>query len=141
MYSVWRKYINYGLLGYSFPVYTSGDLLAHDFLAQEKNLKYQVVPAAREAYRLDKVNRKNFCNLRVPHAIIMAKDDNRIAYEKIRDACAQNKYGRLYAFPSGRHTLPHSIHQSALTQLIIDYTLSKDMCPSTRSWGRHAEIL
>ena len=107
-YGLWRNYCNYPQLGCKFPGYSSGDVSARIYLAKAMNLKYLVIPALKQLFHFDKKYRSLLSTDKQDFTVIIAKDDNRVDYKKIKHACEHNPACHLYSYPSGRHLLQQS---------------------------------
>lgn len=126
VYGLWRNYCNYPAFGCQFPVYESGDAVAATAIANEINLRYKVNSAVTQLAKLDMENRENLTNLKRPFSLIIAKDDNRVSYEKLKNVCEANKtYCHFYSFPSGKHVIHMGANKEAFTNLIIQLTNNK----------------
>jgi esterase/lipase len=120
VYSYWRKYCDYSILGCGSPSYASADAVAKPQFKKQKPFKYVDVPALLTMYKFDLQNRLDLGAIHRPYSIIIAKDDNRISYEKIKSACYDNKkYCRLYSFPSGRHMIHWGANKEKFEDLIL----------------------
>lgn len=119
-YGLWRNYCNYSQLGCIFPGYGSGDENARAYLAKAVNLRYLVAPALKQLFHFDRQNHSLIISTKQDFKIIIAKDDNRVDYAKIKDACTQNSACHLYTYPSGKHLLPQSQFKQELLNQIVD---------------------
>lgn len=119
LYSYWRDYCDYKVLGCGSPNYASGDISARAKLTEEKSFKYVDVPALLSMYKFDLNNRIELGKIKRPYSIIMAVDDNRVSYKDIKDSCDNNqKYCKLYSFSSGKHLLHLGENQKPFTNLL-----------------------
>lgn len=119
-YRLWRNYCNYPTLGCNFPSYESVDETAKPTLEAEKTLRYKVIPAVLQLYALDLQNRDRLSQLAIPFSLIVAEDDNRVFYEKLKNACDENKkFCHFYSFPSGRHIIHWGKNKKAFEALLI----------------------
>lgn len=120
IYGWWRKYCNYAALGCEYPSHVSGDAVASPMFDKEKSLQYIVAPALLQLYQFDLDNRHELSNIHRPYSIIMAKDDNRVSYIKIRTICKANpQYCKLYSFSSGRHIIHWGANKKRFESLLI----------------------
>jgi esterase/lipase len=126
IYGLWRNYCNYEMFGCEVSP-NSGDELSQLKLYSEKNLKYRVVSAVHELFKLDNKQRKHLKQLDVNFSIIMAKNDNRVAYQEIAKECELNKkYCHLIAFNDGKHMLHYGKHQKDFINVIQQITTLND---------------
>ncbi len=128
LYSLWRNYCNYKSLGCEFPVYESGETYAMKYLEEEINLKYKVVSATKQLYDLDLKTRGSLQNYKRPFAVIIAKNDNRISYEKLFDQCKKNQCCEFIGYDSGKHLLLQSTNKKKLQDKIIAILRTKINC-------------
>lgn len=124
-YSYWRKYCNYKILGCSFPNYASVDDNSQQILDKQPSFKYVDIPALLTMYRFDLNNRIDLAHINRPYNIIIAANDNRVVYDKIKTMCHKNRrFCTLYTFPSGRHLIHLGKNKEAFASLLlkINYT-------------------
>jgi pimeloyl-ACP methyl ester carboxylesterase len=118
-YGLFRRYCNYDALGCSFPVYVSGDAEARGYFEGKRSLRYQVVPATLEVFRLDREMRGSFRATPIPFDLILAADDNRVDAPRLVRDCQANSNCHLHVFPSGRHVLHEGRHRKAFEDLVL----------------------
>ena len=116
VYGLWRKYANYPSIGAQTPSFDSGDAHAREFIRREKSLRYKAIPAVKFTNKLDDAYRDELANLTQPFYVIMAKDDNRVHYDKIYAKGMRNPNCHFYSFPSGSHM----VHWSKFRHEILD---------------------
>ena len=120
VYGWWRKYCNYPFLDCNFPAYQTGDEAARATFDTEKTLRYKVQPAVLQLYQLDSQNREGFSHINRPYSLIVAVDDNRVYFDKQKEACnANKKYCHFYSFPSGKHIIHWGANKKSFEDLLI----------------------
>lgn len=121
IYTLWRYYSNYALLGTDFSSYESVDRVAKTRLEKDRNLRYMPIDAVARMYRLDLNSRKYIDQWTRPYVLIGAMDDNRIDIAKLKTSCELNKkYCTFYGFETGRHFLHWGTNKKAFEALIIN---------------------
>ena len=123
VYSWWRTYCNYKVLGCTYPGYASGDTTAKHLFDKEKSLQYTVIPALLQVYQFDLDYRKGLGDIHRPYSLIIAVDDNRVSYEEQKAVCEANQpYCHLYSFPSGKHIIHWGANKKKFEKLLIKLT-------------------
>lgn len=121
LYSQWRDYCDYTMLGCEYPTYPSADDEARPKFAKQKDFHVVDIPALLTMYKFDLKNRGDFDKIHRPYNIIMAIDDNRINYNKIKGICYKNnKYCKFYSFSSGRHLIHWGKNKKAFEKLLLN---------------------
>lgn len=106
VYKTWRDYCDYKIFGCSSPNYTSADSIAKPQFASQKDFDYVSIPAVIKMFEFDLQNRDLLKKIRRPFKIIIAENDTRVSYTKIKNDCKINhKYCKLYSFSSGKHLI------------------------------------
>lgn len=106
IYSYWRNYCNYNLLGCGYPSYSSADAYAKPEFAKEKSFKYVNLKSLLTMYKFDSQNQSILSLISRHYDIIIAADDNRVSYDRIKFMCNKNsKYCHLHSFKSGKHMI------------------------------------
>jgi esterase/lipase len=121
-----RDYCNYDhppLFPCKYPVLESGDDMAQETLKKEISLRYRVIPAIAEMYVLDNASRGVIKNIKRSFSILIAKDDNRVNYEIIKEECSQNSHCSLTTFPSGKHVIHYGKWKNEWFKGIVERTL------------------
>lgn len=116
-----REYYNYDfspLLPTGFPVYESGDTKARSMLETEIGFRYRIFRALRTLFELDRETVGVLTKINRPFKILMAKDDNRIPYDKIKEKCDNNKYCEFISFPSGKHIIHFGFLKNKFYEII-----------------------
>ncbi len=128
VYEWWRKYCNYQTLGCIYPGYQNGDATAKPMFDTEKSLRYTVIPALLQLYKLDLDERKGFANIHRPYSLIIAVDDNRVSYADQKAACEANQpYCHLYSFSSGKHVIHWGANKQPFEKLLIKLVNAKQI--------------
>lgn len=112
---IFREYYNYDLppiLPTGFPVYESGDGVARKDIANEVKFRYRIFRALRVLFELDRQTKGVINKIKRPFKILMAKDDNRVPHDKLREECNKNSNCEFISFSSGKH----AIHFGALKE-------------------------
>lgn len=121
IYSQWRDYCDYTMLGCEYPSYQSADDTAKEQFAKQKDFHVVDIPALLTMYQFDLKNRGDFNKIHRPYNIIMAVDDNRVNYNKIKGICYKNnKYCKFYSFSSGKHVIHWGKNKQAFEKLLIN---------------------
>jgi len=103
-YSLWRKYCDYNILGCALSPTPSGDDYAQkNYLQYIESINYEVMPAIKQLYKYDKQNHHKLSKLHQHFYILMARDDNRIAFENVEHECSINTSCEMFAFNNGKH--------------------------------------
>lgn len=106
IYRLWRKYCNYECLGCRTPFFASADEEAKAHIANDKGLHYVIVSAVMQLFKNDSKARRNFKKNKRPITVVIAENDNRVSYEKIKAVCLRYaKYYTFYSVPTGHHCL------------------------------------
>lgn len=120
IYKTWRNYCNYKILGCGFPNYESADSTAKPQFAIQKDFSYLDIPAVITMFEFDLQNRDLIKQIQRPFNIIIAEDDNRVSYPKIKNDCnINNKYCKLYTFPSGKHIIHWGKNKQKFEELLL----------------------
>lgn len=119
-YLVWRQYCNYPSLGCTFPHYESGDHSTKAKIEEQKNLQYDVVPAALQVYHLDLKSRDILAQIPTPFDLIISKDDNYLNYVDQEKACETNASCHLISFDAGKHIIHWGEQKVKFENLILD---------------------
>lgn len=121
IYSYWRSYCDYKILGCSQPSYASADKTAKPQFAKQPDFPYLSIPALLSMFKFDLENRNLLRTINRKFNVIIAKDDNQIAYEKIKNDCNLNyKNCTLYTFNSGRHLIHWGKNKQIFYKLLLD---------------------
>jgi esterase/lipase len=123
---LFRNYYNYDLppfLPTAYPVYESGDEMAKDRLENEVGFRYRVFEAIHEMFVLDRNSEEIIKNISTPFKLLIAKDDNRIPYEKLKDECASNDKCEFISFSSGKHVIHYGKRKDEFLQTISNISL------------------
>lgn len=121
LYSQWRDYCDYTMLGCEYPTYPSADDTAKPEFAKQKDFHVVNIPALLTMYQFDLKNRGDFDKIHRPYNIIMAVDDNRVNYNKIKGVCYKNnRYCKFYSFSSGRHLIHWGKNKQAFEKLLLN---------------------
>lgn len=124
LYGLWRNYCNYEMLGCARSFRTSDDPQAQ---LSEISLQYKVLPAIHALFAFDRATRNNIQKISQPFKVIIAKDDSRVDFQSIAQACQANrKYCKLSIFQSGKHMPHYGKTKAQFEQLIIDLVHEQD---------------
>ncbi len=120
IYSHSRDYCEYKFLGCTYPSYESADEESKAQFANQADFPYLDVPALLTMFEFDLDNRYVLKNIHRPFNIIIAKDDNRVSFKKIKHDCDKNgKYCNLYMFNSGKHLIHWGANKKVFEELIL----------------------
>ncbi len=124
-YTHWRKYCDSTILGCEYPSYQSADETGKQQFTKQKDFPYLNIPALLTMYKFDLDNRDILNNINRPYNIIIAKDDNRVSYSKIKEICYKNnKYCRLYSFYSGKHLIHWGKNKHEFESLLLKISMN-----------------
>lgn len=112
LFGLWRNYCNYEFLGCE----TKNSKSLHEI-----NFNYKVVSSVEELFKLDIQTRNLIPSLKNKFSIIIAINDNRITFSKIRHLCLQNqKFCKLYILNHGKHYLHRGEMAKYLSEIFIN---------------------
>lgn len=103
--TLFRNYCNYDSIGCAYPVYDSADERGKELIEKEISLRYRVLPAILQMYDFDSATRGAIKRIKNPFSVLIAEDDNRVDYQKVKEECAANSKCRFVSFPSGKHVI------------------------------------
>jgi len=103
LYSFWRKYCNYEVMGANLPDYCTGDEEIRSYLEYRISLRYQVLPPLIKIMKLAGEIKRDFFKLERSFSLIAAKNDTVVNFEKIKEACEKNPNAHLHAIMEGKH--------------------------------------
>lgn len=117
LYTLWRNYCNYAILGCSRAFRASDDERAQ---MGEISLQYKVVPAIHRLFELDRKSRTNISQIKQPFYLIIAKDDSRVESKQVTDNCKKNKpYCQLILLDQGKHMPHYGKNKARFERLLI----------------------
>jgi esterase/lipase len=120
VYKTWRSYCDYKILGCDSPNYSSADTYAKPQFAEQKDFPYINIPALITMFEFDLKNRDLIQKINRPFNLIIAEDDSRVSYAKIKNACDINhKYCKLYSFSSGKHIIHWGKNKQKFEELLL----------------------
>lgn len=120
IYGHWRDYCDYNLLKCTHPNYANADASAKPRFEEQKDFAYYDIPATLTLFDFDLKNQNSLKNIKRPFSLIIAKNDNRVDYIKIKHDCEKNnEYCKLYSFKSGKHLIHWGKNKNKFEELIL----------------------